>query len=104
MSHPFIYRTSVKYRDGSERMIKNPELYEPAVLCGNFTGVHLALPSLHSMHAVMVLAGPGVSPYERKFPARIIDVAPTISKIMDMDVPSGAEGSVLYDVIDRISK
>jgi len=104
MSHPFIYRTAVKYRDGSERLIANPELYEPAVLCGNFTGVHLALPSIHSMHAVMVLAGPGVSAYERKFPAKIIDVAPTLSKLLNIDVPSGAEGSVLYDVLDRIEK
>lgn len=104
MSHPFIYRTSVKYRDGSERIISNPELYEPAVLCGNFTGVHLALPSLHSMHACMVMAGPGMSKYERKFPAKIIDVAPTISKILGIDVPKDAEGGVLFDVIDRIQK
>lgn len=104
MSHPFIYRTAIKYRDGSERIVSNPELYEPAVLCGNFTGVHLALPSLHSMHAVMVMAGPGVSHYERRHPAKIIDVAPTISKILDMDVPSDAEGGVLYDITDRIKK
>ena len=50
MSHPFIYRTAVKYRDGSERMIKNPELYEPAVLCGNFTGV-ASCPPLPPQHA-----------------------------------------------------
>ncbi len=104
MSHPFIYRTAVKYRDGSERIIVNPELYEPAALCKNFTGVHLALPSLHDMHAVMIMAGPGVKPYERKYAARIIDVAPTISKIMGMDVPKDAEGGVLYDIIDRIDK
>lgn len=104
MSHPFIYRTAIKYRDGSERMIRNPELYEPAVLCGNFTGVHLALPSLHDMHAVMIMAGPGVSRYERRYPAKIIDVAPTISKIMKMDVPKEAEGGILYDIIDRINK
>lgn len=104
MSHPFIYRTSVKYRDGTERIISNPELYEPAVLCGNFTGVHLALPSLHDMHALMIMAGPGVSKYERRYPAKIIDVAPTISKILDIDVPRDAEGGVLYDIIDRIDK
>lgn len=102
MSHPFIYRTAIKYRDGTERIISNPELYEPAVLCGNFTGVHLALPSLHDMHAVMIMGGPGVEHYERKLPAKIIDVAPTVAKLMKMDVPSGAEGGVLYDVLDRI--
>jgi predicted AlkP superfamily phosphohydrolase/phosphomutase len=103
MSHPFIYRSSVKYRDGTERVVRNPELYEPAVLCGNFTGVHLALPSLHDMHALMIMAGPGVQAYERRYAAKIIDVAPTISKILGMPVPSGAEGSVLHDIIDRIS-
>ncbi|HQB63728.1 MAG TPA: alkaline phosphatase family protein [Sedimentibacter sp.] len=102
MSHPFIYRTAVKYRDGSERIISNPELFEPAVLCGNFTGVHLALPSLHDMHACMIMAVPGMSKYERKFPAKIIDVAPTVSKIMGIDVPKDSEGGVLFDILDRI--
>jgi hypothetical protein len=102
MSHPFIYRTAVKYRDGTERVMANPELYEPSVLCGNFTGVHLALPTLPSMHAVLVMAGPGAQQYERRYPARIIDLAPTIAKLLDMDVPSGAEGSVLYDILDTI--
>lgn len=104
MSHPFIYRTAINYRDGTERIIPNPELFEPAVLCGNFTGVHLALPSLHEMHAVFIMDGPGVEKYERKFPAKIIDVAPTMSKILGIDVPAQAEGGVLYDVIDRIKR
>lgn len=104
MSHPFIYRSAVKYRDGSERLIANPELYEPAVLCSNFTGVHLALPSLHDMHAVMILAGPGTEHYERKLPAKIIDVAPTIAKLLNIKVPKSAEGGVLYDILDRIHK
>lgn len=102
MSHPFIYRTAVKYRDGSERMIANKELYEAAGLCRNFTGVHLALPSLHDMHACMLMVGPGVQPYERKYAAKIIDVAPTLSKLLQMDVPKDAEGGVLYDILDRI--
>lgn len=102
MSHPFIYRTAIKYRDGSERIISNPELYEPAVLGRNFTGVHLCLPSLHDMHALFIMSGAGTSKYERKFPAKIIDIAPTISKILNIDVPKDAEGGVLYDVVDRI--
>lgn len=102
MSHPFIYRSAIKYRDGSERIIANPELYEAAGLCRNFTGVHLALPSLHDMHACMLMAGPGVTKYERKYAAKIIDVAPTISKLLGIDVPADAEGGVLYDILDRI--
>lgn len=102
MSHPFIYRCAVKYRDGTERLLPNAELYEPAVLGGNFTGVHLALPSLHDMHAVLIMGGPQIEKYERKHPARIIDLAPTIAKLMDMDVPGSAEGGVLYDILDKI--
>lgn len=126
MSHPFIYRSAIKYRDGSERVRPNPELYEQAILCknfpeiiketvaknggdynavcGNFTGVHLAEPTLHQMHACMIMAGPGVPRYERKFPARIIDVCPTLSKLLNINVPKDAEGGVLYDVLDRIEK
>lgn len=104
MSHPFIYRTEVKYRDGSTRVIANPELYEPAALCKNFTGVHLALPSLHDMHALLIMAGAGIPKYERKYPAKIIDIAPTLSKIVGMDIPREAEGGVLVDILDRIEQ
>lgn len=102
MSHPFIYRSKVQYRDGTERIIANPELFEAAGLCRNFTGVHLALPSLPKMHAVMVMSGPGVNHYERKFPAKIIDVTPTLCKLLNIDVPKDAEGGVIYDILDRI--
>ncbi len=102
MSHPFIYRVAIKYRDGSERTISNPEKFEPARLCGNFTGVHLALPSLPEMHAVLLMIGPGIVKYVRKHPARIIDIAPTVAKMMNMRVPRDAEGGVLYDVLDKI--
>ncbi|MCL2831989.1 MAG: alkaline phosphatase family protein [Treponema sp.] len=102
MSHPFIYRSAVKYRDGTERMVANPELMEQAVLCGNFTGVHLCLPSEHDMHAVMILAGAGMPHYERANTARIIDIAPTLAKVLGMPVPKDAEGAVLYDILDRM--
>ena len=102
MSHPFIYRSEIQYRDGTTRVLANPELFEPAVLGQNFTGVHLALPSLPDMHAVMVMGGPGVEQYERKFPADIIDVAPTLSTLLGIDIPKHAEGGILYDVLAHI--
>ncbi|HHV38299.1 MAG TPA: hypothetical protein GXX70_02255 [Tepidimicrobium sp.] len=104
MSHPFIYRSAIKYRDGSERIISNPELFEPAVLGQNFTGVHLCLPSEPDMHALFMMTGPGTKKYERKFPGRVIDIAPTISKLLEIDVPKDAEGGVMYDVIDNIEE
>lgn len=75
-----------------------------SAVCGNFTGVHLAEPTLHDMHACMLMVGPGVSQYERKYAARIIDVAPTLSKLLKIDVPKDAEGGVLYDILDRIKQ
>jgi predicted AlkP superfamily phosphohydrolase/phosphomutase len=102
MSHPFIYRSAIKYRDGTERITANAELMEQAVLCGNFTGVHLCLPSEHDMHAVMILSGGGMPAYERQNTARIIDIIPTLAKILDLPVPKDAEGSVLYDILDKI--
>ena len=73
-------------------------------VCGNFTGVHLAEPTLHDMHACVIMGGPGVSQYERKYAARIIDVAPTLAKLLGIDVPKDAEGGVIYDILDRIEK
>ena len=104
ITHPFIYRAAVKYRDGSERIIPNPELFEPAVLGENFTGAHHCLPSEHDMHTLFIMAGPDTSKYERKFTGRIIDIAPTISKILGIDAPRDAEGGVMYDVIDSLKK
>ena len=56
------------------------------------------------MHACMLMVGPGVPQYTRKYPARIIDVAPTLAKLLNVDVPKDAEGGVLYDVLDRIER
>lgn len=56
------------------------------------------------MHALFIMAGPDTSKYERKFTGRIIDIAPTISKILGIDAPRDAEGGVMYDVIDSLKK
>lgn len=105
MSHPFIYRVGVKYRDGTERIMANPEIMEEARLCKNFTGVHLCLPTVPDMHAVMVLSGADMPAYDRGDKvAKIIDIAPTVSRILDIPVPEDAEGGVLYDVMDRIKE
>ena len=50
----------------------------------------------------LLMVGPNVPQYERKFAARIIDVTPTLCKILNIDVPKDAEGGVLYDILDRI--
>jgi arylsulfatase A-like enzyme len=54
------------------------------------------------MHAVLILSGGGMPQYERKNAAHIIDIAPTVAKILDIPVPKDAEGGVLYDILDRM--
>ena len=108
MAHPFIYRAAVKYRDGSERMIPNSELFEKAVLGyngGNFTGGHLCLPSYPGMHAAVCMAGLGMPHYDKgESVGKIIDIAPTVAKIIGIPVPKNAEGNPMHDVIDQYNK
>jgi len=100
MANPFVYPVAVKYRDGTERLIPNPEGYEPAQLHRNFTGVHLALPAIKEMHAAVVLAGAGVKKkQERKIPIPVVNLAPTLAYLIGSPIPKHAEGNVLKDVL-----
>jgi arylsulfatase A-like enzyme len=99
MANPFVYPVGVKYKDGTERIIPNPEGYEPAKLHRNFTGVHLALPSIWQMHAAVVMAGSGIPTLHRKNPMNLVDLAPTIAHVLGTPIPKDAEGNVLKEVL-----
>jgi predicted AlkP superfamily phosphohydrolase/phosphomutase len=99
MANPFVYPAAVKYRDGTERVIMNPEGFEPAELHRNFTGVHLCLPSCHEMHAAVILGGGGVTKKERAYPMSVIDLAPTIAYLLGAPIPKDAEGNVLKEFL-----
>jgi predicted AlkP superfamily phosphohydrolase/phosphomutase len=101
MANPFVYRTVVRYKDGTERFIPNLELFEPAVLTGNFTGCHLTLPAIPEMHCAIVVCGPGVRKGVRRVPADITDIAPTMAWLMGMPAPKDAEGGILHDVVEQ---
>jgi predicted AlkP superfamily phosphohydrolase/phosphomutase len=101
MANPFVYPVAVKYRDGTERFIPNPEDFEPAELHRNFTGVHLSLPSQKEMHAAVVLAGRGIPNSKRKNPINIIDLAPTLAYLLETPIPRDAEGNVLKEMIKK---
>jgi len=47
----------------------------------------------------IVLAGPGVNHTISHFPAKLVDVAPTIERLLDLPVPNGVDGVVLADAI-----
>jgi len=101
MANPFVYPAAVKYRDGTERFIPNPEDFEPAELHRNFTGVHLSLPSLKEMHAAVVLAGSGIPNLKRKNPINIIDLAPTLAYLLGTPTPRDAEGNILKEMAKK---
>ncbi|RJR53984.1 MAG: hypothetical protein C4576_00960 [Desulfobacteraceae bacterium] len=98
MANPFVYPVAVKYRDGTERLIPNPEGYEPAQLHRNFTGVHLALPAIPEMHAAVILGGAGMSRIHRAIPMSVTDLAPTLARLLGWPVPRNAEGNFLKEL------
>ena len=95
MNCPFVYRAAIQYRDGTERIVESPEMFEPAVLGRHFTGVHTALPHEPDMHCLLVAHGPGVAPGERDIPANIIDIAPTLAAILGVPAPRDCEGNAM---------
>ena len=99
MANPFVYPAAVKYRDGTERHIPSPEDFEPAVLHRNFTGVHLPLPAIKEMYAMVILAGTRVNHVQRGNPVNVVDLAPTIAFLLGTPIPKHAEGNVLKEVL-----
>ena len=101
MNCPFVYPAAVKYRDGTERLMENPEMFEPAKLTRTFTGVHTALPHEPEMHCIMILNGPGVAAIDRDIPANIIDIAPTVADILGVPRPKDCEGNAMAEAIAK---
>ncbi|MBN2035055.1 MAG: alkaline phosphatase family protein [Deltaproteobacteria bacterium] len=99
MANPFVYPASVKYRDGTERLIINQEGYELAQLHLNFTGVHLCLPASREMHATVILSGAGMTKKHREIPMSVIDLAPTLAHLLGTPIPKNAEGNILKEFI-----
>lgn len=104
MSCPFVYRAKVQYRDGTERVVESPEMFEPAILTRHFTGVHTALPHEPDMHCVMVLHGPGVAAGERDIPSNIIDIAPTLADLLGIAAPRDCEGGAIRDALESTKR
>jgi 2',3'-cyclic-nucleotide 2'-phosphodiesterase (5'-nucleotidase family)/predicted AlkP superfamily phosphohydrolase/phosphomutase len=75
------------------------------IALSHFFGQHGYLPDYVdlknniNMHAVFVLGGPGVKHKQGIAGLRAIDVAPTLSFLMDIPGPQNARGRILYDVV-----
>ena len=57
------------------------------------------LPNNVNMHATFVLGGPGVEKRDGFAGLRAIDIAPTLSFLMDIPGPQNARGRILYDAV-----
>jgi arylsulfatase A-like enzyme len=47
----------------------------------------------------LVLSGPGIRHGVSGFPAKLVDVAPTIERLLGLPIPSGVDGVVLADAL-----
>jgi hypothetical protein len=54
-------------------------------------------------HIPLVLAGPGVRHGVSSFPAKLVDIAPTIERLLGLDIPSGVDGVVLANALQHAS-
>jgi arylsulfatase A-like enzyme len=50
-------------------------------------------------HIPLIIAGPGVRTGLSHFPAKLVDVAPTIERLLGLPIPSGVDGVVLADAL-----
>jgi hypothetical protein len=50
-------------------------------------------------HIPLTIAGPGVRHGSSHFPAKLVDVAPTIERLLGLPIPAGVDGIPLFDVL-----
>jgi predicted AlkP superfamily pyrophosphatase or phosphodiesterase len=67
-----------------------------------FHGMHGGF-SWGAQHIPLILAGPGVRPGVSHFPAKLVDIAPTIERLIGLPVPAGVDGVVLADAVSGSS-
>jgi len=59
--------------------------------------------SWRTQHIPLVISGPGVRRAQSQFPAQLVDVAPTVERLLGYPVPSGVDGVVLADAVRSAS-
>ena len=70
---------------------------------GKATGVTAAVgsPWRYDTHVPIIFAGPGIKAAHVQRPVHPIDIAPTLSSVLNISPPAAAEGSVLIEVLDQ---
>ncbi len=99
LANTFVYPAAVRYADGTERMIPNPEEHEPSILGRHFSGAHVTLPGIREMEAAVIFSGKGFTAGRRKLPMDIVDIAPTIARLLGIPCPKDAEGGICPDIV-----
>ncbi|HEX7312285.1 MAG TPA: 5'-nucleotidase C-terminal domain-containing protein [Gaiellaceae bacterium] len=81
-----------------------------AIALSHFFGQHGFLPNYVNMtgninmHATFVAGGPGFKHKDHVKGLRAIDIAPTLSFLMDIPGPQNARGRILYDIAEGAEK
>lgn len=61
-------------------------------------------PALPAMRGAFILAGPQVQPFGLIGPIHLVDIAPTIAAILDMEIPSSVEGRPLLELLSPFAQ
>ena len=49
----------------------------------------------------LILAGPGIRPGRYVNRVEIVDLAPTLAVLLELDAPTGLEGTVRFEALQR---
>ena len=102
LANTFVYPAAVRYADGTERIIPNPEEHEPSILGRHFSGAHVTLPGIPEMECAVIMSGPGIPHLHPTIPMDICDIAPTIATLLGIPVPQDAEGSIRHEIVKQV--
>jgi arylsulfatase A-like enzyme len=75
-------------------------LMDPYWLPGT-TGTTHGTPFNYDTHVPVILMGPGIRPGRYNQNISVTDIAPTLSTLLDLEMPSGADGRVLSEAISE---
>jgi predicted AlkP superfamily phosphohydrolase/phosphomutase len=85
---------------GPRLAVEDMETLRPTRLFEEFTGEHdTSLPLTRAIRSLLVMDGAGVAVGRRRVPARLVDVAPTICRLMGIPHPARCEGGVIEDAL-----
>jgi arylsulfatase A-like enzyme len=87
---------------GTRLQLDRIDVLKQTRLFREFTGEHdTALPFTRAIRSMLFMDGPDVQPGQRRVPARMVDIAPTICQYLNIPFPAHCEGGPLWDALTR---